>query len=201
MPTNSYSVKYDPREIKRKIAELPSLYSDVDRIINISANISGARSALSFLYISLYFEYWETEVLIRTIAQKAFTHNYNGEWKTVQDFLETELQTPEQFEEKYIELKGPHDFFGNFLPKAARYSKLLKIRNSSEKIRRKVVYPQYHRGYKDKGSLRLPSDFHGIRPYSDKEDRRKKITHPLLRENFSGVEDGALGTHPREKGG
>lgn len=55
----------------------------------------------------------------------------------------------------------------------------------------KVVYAQYHRGYKDKGSLRLPSDFHGIRPYKDKEDRRHLVQHPLLQEDFLSVEDGA----------
>ena len=177
--------KNNPLEIKRKIAELPSLYSDVLKRITISANVLGAKQALSYIYLSLYFEYWETDILIKTIAQKAFSQNYNGEWRTVQDFLETKLQTPEEFEEKYIRLKGPHDFFGNFLPKSLKLRNLLKISDLTKKQKGKIVYPQYHRGYKDKGSLRLPSEFHGERPYKEKEDRRQKVSHPLLVEKFS----------------
>lgn len=189
--SNFSKVKNDPVEIRRKIAELPSLYSDVERTINISSNILGAKQALSLIYISLYFCYWETDLLTKALAQKAYSQNYNGGWRIVQDFLETKLQTPEDFEKKYIELKGPYDFFGNFLPKAGKYAKLLKITDTSKSKQGKVVYPQFHRGYKDKGSLRLPSDFHGIPPYSEKEDRRTNVYHPLLSDNFSTVEDGA----------
>jgi hypothetical protein len=172
----------------------------VEKIIKISANLSSAKFCLSLIYISLHFQYWETDDLIKAISQKCYLQNYNGEWKTVQDFLETELKTPKEFEEKYISVKGPHDFFGNFLPKASRNIKLLKIKDLQKKDKRKVLYPQFHRGYKDKGSLRLPSEYHGDRPLkTEKEDRRSKVAHPLLGEDFYTVEESVLDTHLRKE--
>jgi len=196
---SNFQKRYDPEKLRKKIAELPSLYSDMERTFTISSNILTAKQALSLVYITLYFQYWETDLLTKAIAQKAYSQNYNGEWKKVQEFLETQFKTPEDFEKKYISDYGPHDFFGNFLPKAARYIVMIKVQDVNKVKKKKVVYAQYHRGYKDKGSLRLPSDFHGIRPYKEKEDRRQNVSHPLLSENFSTVEDGALGTHPIER--
>lgn len=199
MTISSYSLKKnDPEKIRKKIAELPSLYSDVE-CKTISANVTSAKQALVLIYISLYFPVWESEKLIRTISQKCFAQNYNGEWKTVQDFLEIEFKTPKDFETKYCSEKGPHDFFGNFLPKAERNIRAIKITDLTKKNRTKVVYPIFHRGYKDKGSLRLPSDSHGIRPYKEKEDRRPLVFHPLVREILIQGEENVPDTHPNER--
>jgi len=201
MPKSQKIPLTDSRGIAKKIAESQSLYSDVEpRIIKISANLSSARNALGYIYIALHYEYWETEDLIRSIGQKAYLQNYNGKWKTVQEFLESEFQTPKDFEDKFISVFGPHDFFGNFLPAVEKQYRLLKVTDLTKEKTGKVNYPQFHRGYKDKGSLRLPHEYHGDRPVGpERLDRRQNIKHPLLGENFLQVEDGVQETLPRKE--
>lgn len=188
--------KFDPKVLREKIAELPSLYSET--IVQVTLNVRSAREALILIYLSTYFPYWSTDKLIDSIRQKCFYQNYEGKWEIVQEFLELDLQTPEQFEKEYISRKGAFDFFGNFLRESYRLSLILKIRDLSKPSKHKVKKPVYRRGYKDKGSLRLPHENHGDRPISSIErvDRRQKVMHPLLRENFLAVGDDANFTHP-----
>lgn len=175
-----------PGDLRAKIAELQSLYSHPERYNEISASITDAKSALCLVYISLYFPYWETEKLTKQLAQNAYAKNYQGGWSDVQEFLEYEGQTPEQFEAKYIERFGARDFYGNFLKKAERISRTIKVRDRNAKDTRPVSKPQFRRGYNDKGTLRLPHEYHGERPYrdnTDRVDRRSQVAHPLLRGN------------------
>lgn len=176
----------DPQVLRKKIAELPSLYSDTVHSIQIGGNLTTAKHCLCWIYISLYFQYWETDKIIKAIGQKAYVQNYNGQWKNVQAMLETQLQSPEQFEQKYFLLYSPYDFFGNFLPLAERISRTTKVTKVTSEDKRPVRKPIYRRGYKDKGSTRLPSEYHGEPPLKpEREDRRHLIKHPLLEEESS----------------
>lgn len=197
MKTDQFQEKkrVKPQDLKKKIAELPSLYSD--SIVQISTNVRGAKDALALIYVSLYFEYWSTDKIIDAIRQKCYFQNYEGEWAIVQDFLELKLQTPEQFEKYYILTKGAFDFYGNFIKRAYKMTKILKIQDVTKPSKHRVRKPVYRRGYKDKGSLRLPHENHGEKPISliERIDRRQNVTHPLLGKNLAD-EDDAYITHP-----
>lgn len=184
----------------KRIAACQSLYPDSDnRVINLTFNLRGAYQCLQLIYISTYFPVWETDRLISSIAQKAFRQKYNGKWKTVQDFLETELQTPKHFEEKYLTLRGPHDFFGPFLEGASREIFLVKITDMTVTYKGPVTYPVYRRGYKDKGTLRPKhKSFRNLPGEDEREDRRNRITHPLLQNNSTAEEYVHL-EHSQEK--
>lgn len=177
------------RSQKEKLAELPSLYSDTEYQIFI--NYNGSRQALAVLYVLCFFSYWRTDETIRTMSHKCFAYNYEGGWKTVQDYLETKFQTPKEFEQKYISDFGPHDFFGNFLPLSAKLTRNIRVLQPKSG---KVNKPIRRRGYKDKGSRRLPHENHGI-PGKEKplfsverEDRRNNIRiNPLLEINLNSI--------------
>lgn len=177
-----------PEELRAKIAELQSLYSDPNCYYDIRASITSARDCLSLIYLMTYFRFWETESIIKAIAQNAYAKNYEGEWSNVQEFLEYKDLTTEQFEAYYIQRYGAHDFFGNFLKRSVRISRTLKFNDRNKKDTRPVRKPQFRRGYNDKGTLRLPHEYHGERPYSDNTnriDRRKQVAHPLLSEGLT----------------
>lgn len=188
--------------VMKGIAACHSLYPDTNnRVLRITFNLRGAYQCLQLLYISTYFPYWETDSLISSISEKAFRQNYNGRWQTVQDFLETELQTPKQFEEKYVLLRGPFDFFGPFLEGVSREIFLVKMTDMTVTYKGPVVYPIYRRGYKDKGTLRpLHKSFRNLPGEDIRVDRRNRITHPLL-QNDSTAEECVLMEHPLRKEG
>lgn len=168
-------------EIDEWIAECQSLHPDLHLDINL--NLS-AWDSLVLLYILSHISstYWITDNLIRKISQRAYQFNYEGEWKTVQDFLETELQNPKMFYDKFVEMRDPCEFYGNLKRRAYRILRI--IRKKKREKSGKVIYPQRKRGYKDKGTLR---PFHRpaiIPPYSeDKVDRRLRVFHPLITES------------------
>lgn len=136
------------------------------------------------LYLSLHFKEWETDHLVRTIAQKAYQYSYEGEWWTVQRFLEEQFSTPQQFEENWTRISGKptEEFYGNLVPFSARLEKRIDYRDTTKTFPRKVRKPQRKRGYADKGSRRLPHERHGDPPVREKEDRRNLIEfNPLLK--------------------
>lgn len=139
---------------------------------------------LALIYILSHFGdfYWLTEKLYRRISQKAYVANYEGEWKTVQLLLEQYPQTPQQFYELWLQEKSPEEFFGNLKRRAKRLLNGFQLRPDNPQggnVRR----PQRVRGYRDKGTLRLPHQYHGDPPVSDsKLDFRRQVGHPLIRE-------------------
>jgi len=139
--------------------------------------------ALCLLYLVSHVApaYWNTESLVRRIVEKAYSSNYEGEWQTVQVFLERNPQTPKQFYELFLSYKSPEEFFGNLKRRAARLSLGIKCQKR-ESSRKPVRVPQRKRGYEDKGTYRPPHDDHGIPPSSDeKKDYRHHVGHPLLK--------------------
>lgn len=162
------------------IAECLSLQPD--RAIRFPRT-SSSWDALCVLYLVSHLEsqYWKTDEIYRTMAQKAYVSNYDGEWKTVQEILEQYPQTPKEFYDIFLKFHSPEEFFGNLVPRARRLSRGIdsKKRDPHGPVLRSVR----HRGYRDKGTLR-PSHRPVVEPpeRSAKLDYRKRIGHPLIRE-------------------
>lgn len=170
------------------IAECLSLQPD--RSVRFP-RFSTSWEALCVLYLTSHIEsqFWKTDQIHRTVAQKAYAANYEGEWEVVQVILERYPRTPKEFYDIFLEFHSSEEFFGNLVPRSRRLSRGIgsKKRDPHGPVRR----AQRHRGYKDKGTLRPPHQPAVVPPSSDsKTDRRKKIQHPLLREsgeeNFAG---------------
>lgn len=178
--------KEGPYLKKRSQAENPSAQSDIP-LLDIRYNLRTSWEALCLLYLSLHFNYWETETIVRSISQRAYQFSYEGEWTTVQQFLEAQLHTPQQFESFWKDSGRPtEEFYGNLVPFAAKLEKRLNYRDTTLQRTGKVRRPQRKRGYADKGSRRLPHERHGDPPVREKVDRRKLILfHPLLLDQFT----------------
>jgi len=161
------------------IAEVPSLA--LDRFYGYSGPLS-SWDALCLIYIFSHVgdRYWMTEEVFRKIANKAYLADYQGEWQIVQDFLQKHPTSPSDFYEIWLAHKSPEEFFGNLRRRAAKLSML--VRSITRNPHRKpVTYPQRARGYKDKGTLRPPHEFHGDPPVkAQKMDLRHLVGHPLL---------------------
>lgn len=153
--------------------------------------ISSSWDCLAAIYILSHFGdfYWMTDEIYRVIGNRAYVANYQGDWKIVQDFLEQFPQSPMQFYDIWCCHRSPEEFFGNLKKRAKRLLYGFRI-VSNDPPRRKPKHQERIRGYRDKGSLRLPHQYHGISPYSEtpKLDLRAKIGHPILRkkEDFPG---------------
>jgi hypothetical protein len=131
----------------------------------------------------------------------AYSKNYEGEWANVQFFLEYEGLTAPKFEELYIERYGAHAFYGNFLRETLRNSRSIKVTDRNAVDTRPVKKKQFRRGYNDKGSLRLPHEFHGERPSAEERiDRRNNVAHPLLKEKKFTDRESSVRPHPGKKG-
>lgn len=172
----------DPQDIYLEvddwIAECQSLQPD--RSISF-AFIGSSWDALCLIYLLSHIAdlFWFTDEIHRKIAQKAYLSNYEGGWETVQEALEQNLQTPEQFYKWFLLSHSPEDFFGNVKRKAKQLLNLVryKKRDPHGPVR-KTNRP---RGYRDKGTLR-PSHLTpiGIEETEPRIDRRKRVAHPLI---------------------
>lgn len=155
----------------------------VPPLISLRCQFTKPWEALALIYISIDYPEWETDILIQTIAHRAYANNYNGRWRTVQAMLEVDLQSTEQFRVEFLKYFSKEEYYGNLL----RLVKLMNLRKQEKNLLRKnertPKYPQRKRGYADKGSRRYPHEHHG-QPYAEnnREDRRKLVHHPLLRE-------------------
>lgn len=174
--------KIRPVELKSKLAEHSTLYSK-NELMELRTNCSKAREAIALYYVSLYYQVWQTDVLVRKLAQMAYANNYQGRWNRVQEILELEINRPEELEEYYIQTGHANDFYGNVLPLAVKILYRIKYIDTSKGPRSRVRYPQRVRGYKDKGSCRLPHEYHGEDlPGKERkrDDRRQYVHHPLV---------------------
>lgn len=169
------------------MAETSSLYSNTSA--SLRANFESSQEALALILISGFLKPWNTDIIIRTIGQKAYAYNYQGNWKRVQLILESydfqeELDTqqaPEKLIATFLMFFSPEDFYGNIVPLAYKLAKYrIFFKNPFNENFRRPQRPVFRRGYKDKGSRRLPHERHGEPPYKEKEiDRRYLIKHPL----------------------
>lgn len=176
-----------PENSVSKLAETLSQYSNRFQIFSIRLNVTRSFDALCAAYLASFFKPWENDVLIRHLAQLAYRGNYKGRWITLQAMLEDGIQSPERFQERFIELRGPNEFYGNLLPRARKLERRLQQKDLLEKNNRPVQRTLRHRGYRDKGSRRLPHEFHGDPPVKpNRDDRRHLVNHPLL--DFPGGE-------------
>lgn len=167
-------------ELDEWIAECQSL--SPDRTLGIR-NIGSSWDALCLIYILTHIAplFWITDGITRRITQKAYQAKYQGEWQTVQEILEQNPQTPEEFYQAFLMFHSPEDFFGNLRKRARRL--VLLIRMKKRDPHGPVSYPKRARGYRDKGTYHPPHEYHGEPPEKEPMvDRRLRVGHPLLRE-------------------
>lgn len=167
-------------DLKDWIAECQSL--DPDHTLGIRT-IGSSWDALCLIYILSHVAnlFWITDDIHRRIAQKAYQANYEGEWKTVQDFLQQNPQTPEAFYQIWISYHSPEEFFGNLKKRAKRIQLIIRFKKRDP--HGPVSKSQRIRGYRDKGTYHPPHEFHGEPPEKDEKiDLRRFVGHPLLKE-------------------
>lgn len=166
------------REAREWIAECQSLQPDLSLSI---LNIGTSWDSLCLIYLLSHIAdlYWITDDITRKIAQKAYLHNYEGEWSTVQEALEQRIQTPREFYKWFLQRRSPEEFFGNLQKKARRLLRIIRIKKRDP--HGPVHYPQRKRGYRDKGTY-VPPHRPRVEPpeKSPRVDRRRMVRHPLL---------------------
>jgi hypothetical protein len=118
-PRSCQSRKTSPVELKSKLAENSTLYSK-NELVSLRTNCSRPQEAIALYYVSLYYQVWQTDVLVRKLAQMAYANNYQGRWRRVQEILELRITQPEELEEYYNQTGHANDFYGNVLPLAVR---------------------------------------------------------------------------------
>jgi len=205
---NSLSEKNPLRKLEEQLAETSARYSDPR--IELRANVTSARSALSFLLICSWFgnEPWRTEILVKTIAQMAFAARYAGRWKLVQVLLELEPESfnPETVIATIVKAVGPHVFYGNLVNDALAFYRSIQFRDTTKHPSRPPRRQQFRRGYRDKGSRRLPHEQPVVPPSrAPLTDRRHKVhCNPLVqlrRSEDSQSEDWPKTTSATNEGG
>lgn len=126
-------------------------------------------------------EFWITEKWIRSMAQRCYSQQYEGQWATLQVLLQTSTNSQE-FRENALEILGARTFFGNLVPFIARYSRTVRLR--PEEVNRRARRRIRRRGYTDKGHRIEDHEHHGIQGRPDSGipllDYRHLILHPLL---------------------
>lgn len=192
-------IPFDSRRKKRWSAEIQSFYPDTSYPIEVYHPSTAWESIAAYgaLLLRGGEEYWNTDKEVRFFANQCYRYRYNGHWGTLQEILERTLVF-EDFEAVALELLGPCSYYGNLVPLIRRMA--LTVRRYDPSAQGRVRKKVRRRGYNDKGSLRPDfkrREIEGIPDSQDREDRRNKVAHPLLKEeNFtSGVED-ADEAHP-----
>lgn len=181
LSTQTPERRISPQSQKACLAETSTLYSDTP--VSLRLEIRKPIEAIAAYYLSLYFAPWQTDVLVRSIAHRAYANCYQGKWQLVQEILELEVSRPEELEDWYL-AHNPFEFYGCVLPETIIVERRVRYRDSRKSINSPVRKPQRRRGYNDKGSRRLPHEDHGDPPIrEEREDRRLQIAHPLIRES------------------
>lgn len=144
-------------------------------------NCTSALDSVAALICASFFAPWQTDCLVRSIAQQAFHHNYEGEWVNVQILLENEDQSSKGIMDKACELYGPRAYYGNLVSRCEKLLRRIKFKSLTTENTQPIHKGQRVRGYRDKGSRRLPHEFHGDPPLTEqREDRRNLVRHPLV---------------------
>lgn len=177
-----------PLNVEDWIAECLSLQPD--RSLDFSF-IGTSWDALCLIYLLSHISnlYWITDDITRKIAQKAYLKNYQGGWEEVQDLLEQNLQTPEQFYQLFLLRHSPEEFFGNLQRRSLRLLQIVRYKKRDPRGTKKRT--KRTRGYRDKGTYVPPHRSKVEPPESDPRiDRRKKVAHPLIYEDEGETKTG-----------
>lgn len=172
------------------LAETSTLQSATNN--SVRCNFSKASEAWALMILCVAFSPWNTDTIIRSIGQRAYQAKYEGEWERIQQVLESydfNDKTENLLDrltffcrEVLTKVLSPEEVFGNYIPLAYRMLKVL-IRFKRPEQTGKVIRPQFRRGYRDKGSRRLPHERLPEGPFNYLEpriDRRGKILHPFI---------------------
>jgi hypothetical protein len=149
-------------QVEKTLAEVHALYSDSI----LETRLIGVRSldSKSCLSILLYLAFEGNlrgiggEYFITFLREKSKKHNYSGTWRTIARLLrfvsDSEILIKIGLEDHF----STNDLYGNYLKFGKEQSLKVKIGIFDTTP---VIYPQYKRGYKDKGSHRDISTHHG----------------------------------------
>lgn len=126
--------------------------------------------------------YCLVESLRTHIGKMAQNYRYEGRWSDIKDYLQN--VKPFHFRDGLyfiISKIGTHAFYGNFIKKMVKAIENIKLRKMYQDVvtdRRPVKKSQRKRGYNDKGSRRLPHEFHGSRPLKPEKPESVAILEP-----------------------
>lgn len=175
-------IRSQKKETKTSIGITPIFFCGY-KLVGQKITADYALRVLLFIFSFIEeFPYWETEKIYRTLQNRAFLGNYQGKWHLVQEFLELENPNLDQAYQIWQNHGGSFRTFQNLF-KEVRLKRDIYVSATFDS--RPIHRPQRKRGYDDKGSRRLPHEYHGI-PGKLKEedperlDRRNKVQHPLI---------------------
>lgn len=154
------------------------------------------RSCLQAFFASLFLPIWFSDSFLHLIANQAYLQRYQGNWLVLQYFIENATSIQDFLE--LVELNGfQREFFGNFVVSTEKVLRKILIERSwklEPGTYGEVIYPEYRRGYRDKGNLRPPHECGRNLPDPDPgHDRRDQVL--LLkdscceRKNYLRLED------------
>lgn len=98
---------------------------------------------------------------LNQICKKAHKYQYEGKWKIFQEILDLQKDEPFSYTDIWYEVLqnnfSQDDLFGNLSPLVRKYYRLFSKRKNllhfvQVKKQNRVKFPQFQRGYKDKGS-------------------------------------------------
>lgn len=184
------SLKRDiERLVQSRIAEFQSRWSDPSARDLITRNLSWSSPRVTHFHDCLALmgavlkvsenRYWESERILRYLSNQAYIHQYDQNWRILQNFLE-EVDNYEDYRVYALEQMSSEDFYGNLEPKIYRFMRVLKPTTDESRSGRKKK-SQRRRGYRDKGTLRPNWQKRNVALLKDdREDRRSLCKHPLL---------------------
>jgi len=120
------------------------------------------------------------ELLRLELGEKCKRNQYKNKWMILHKILKLDSLELALYVllEEYLSAR---DLRGNILPRAFKLwkeVKFLKIR------KRKPLYPQYHRGYRDHGGRRLSHEFHDFSEVSGPNPSKPDFRDSYSRRNF-----------------
>lgn len=162
-----------------KFSARTSPCSDIPQEFWITSDVGNSREALAMLFLLDIItpstqNYCLVENLRNHIAKLARNNHYSGDWNLVKEFLSNVKPfVHREGIEFCLQNMSESDYYGNFLRTVKRLLFKLKFRQmhtSVESDTRRYKKSQRKRGYDDKGSRRLPHEFHGQRPGREKSE-------------------------------
>lgn len=140
---------------KSSKAEISALYSDLTDWNFPAGVFDSARRCVASAVLLPFLGYSAiNETKLRNqLAKISYSHNFEGDWKLVDELVRQDPYTPAKVLEYYLSQVGPHSYFGNTLPLMKIIKRNMQPKYLYQKSTAPVRYPERKRGYNDKGHL------------------------------------------------